>query len=281
MNIINMDEQLPVRKTGHTSKGDQLKCRVENTWYKADYMGYEGLSEALVSRLLNNSSLPYRFVQYEPAMIEYHGTRRCGCASQNFLGDHQILVPLEKLYRQNTGDSLATSLAAFSDPTDKIRFTVDQVKLFTGLQEFGSYITAMLEIDAFFLNEDRHTNNIAVLYDTEEQKYTLCPLFDHGLCLFADMTHDYPAGKSIDEFFDRIEAKPFSLDFDSQLDAAESLYGIQLHFHFSIKNILKELDTLTAFYTLEVRQRAEEVLRRQIHKYAYLMQPSKTDAKEK
>lgn len=139
----------------------------------------------------------------------------------------------------------------------------------------------MLEIDAFFLNEDRHTNNIAVLYDTEEQKYTLCPLFDHGLCLFADMTHDYPAGKSIDEFFDRIEAKPFSLDFDSQLDAAESLYGIQLHFHFSIKNILKELDTLTAFYTLEVRQRAEEVLRRQIHKYAYLMQPSKTDAKEK
>ena len=44
----------------------------------------------------------------------------------------------------------------------------------------------MLEIDAFFLNEDRHTNNIAVQYNVADDTYALCPLFDNGLSLLAD-----------------------------------------------------------------------------------------------
>lgn len=100
----------------------------------------------------------------------------------------------------------------------------------TGIQNFGAYLTAMLEIDAFFLNEDRHTNNIAVLYDTETEQYSPSPLFDQGLCLFADISNDYPLDLPMDVCMERIEAKPFSSDFDTQLDAAEELYGIQLHF---------------------------------------------------
>ena len=50
----------------------------------------------------------------------------------------------------------------------------------------------MLEIDAFFLNEDRHTNNIAVIYQEGTQQYALSPLFDQGLCLLADVKMDYP-----------------------------------------------------------------------------------------
>lgn len=100
----------------------------------------------------------------------------------------------------------------------------------TGIQNFGAYLTAMLEIDAFFLNEDRHTNNIAVLYDTETEQYSPSPLFDQGLCLFADISNDYPLDLPMDVCIERIEAKPFSSDFDTQLDAAEELYGIQLHF---------------------------------------------------
>lgn len=49
---IRLDNQLPVKKTDHTSKGDQLKWKIGNIWYKSDYMGYEGLSETLVSHLL-------------------------------------------------------------------------------------------------------------------------------------------------------------------------------------------------------------------------------------
>ncbi len=50
MEQIRLDNQLPVKKTDHTSKGDQLKWKIGNIWYKSDYMGYEGLSETLVCK---------------------------------------------------------------------------------------------------------------------------------------------------------------------------------------------------------------------------------------
>lgn len=182
-----------------------------------------------------------------------------------------MLIPLEKLYRQNTGDSLAISLAAFSEPAERIRFLADQLENMTGIQNFGAYLTAMLEIDAFFLNEDRHTNNIAVLYDTETAQYSLSPLFDQGLCLFADTSNDYPLDLPMDVCMERIEAKPFSSDFDTQLDAAEKLYGIQLHFSFTPKDVCTELASLADYYPLEIRQRVEQIIRRQMRKYGYLM----------
>ena len=62
MEQIRLDNQLPVKKTDHTSKGDQLKWKIGNIWYKSDYMGYEGLSETLVSHLLQKSTLSHPFV---------------------------------------------------------------------------------------------------------------------------------------------------------------------------------------------------------------------------
>ena len=40
-----------------SSKGNQLKFKRDNVWYKADYLGYEGLAEYTVSKLLRCSSL--------------------------------------------------------------------------------------------------------------------------------------------------------------------------------------------------------------------------------
>lgn len=271
MEQIRLDNQLPVKKTDHTSKGDQLKWKIGNIWYKSDYMGYEGLSETLVSHLLQKSTLSHPFVLYQPVRIAYRGTLRSGCSSPDFLKANQMLIPLEKLYRQNTGDSLAISLAAFSEPAERIRFLADQLENMTGIQNFGAYLTAMLEIDAFFLNEDRHTNNIAVLYDTETEQYSPSPLFDQGLCLFADISNDYPLNLPMDVCMERIEAKPFSSDFDTQLDAVEELYGIQLHFSFTAKDVCTELDSLADYYPLEIRQRVEQIIRRQMRKYGYLM----------
>ena len=79
-----------------------------------------------------------------------------------------MLIPLEKLFRQYTGESLAVKLAEFADVRERIRYLVEQVENITGIKKFGKYITEMIEIDVFFLNEDRHTNNIAVLYDEEK-----------------------------------------------------------------------------------------------------------------
>ena len=52
MDKVEIDKYSPLHKTGHISKGDQRKWKIENLWYKADYMGYESLAEVLVSKLL-------------------------------------------------------------------------------------------------------------------------------------------------------------------------------------------------------------------------------------
>lgn len=271
MQKIQLDIHSPLHKTGHTSKGDQRKWKVDDTWYKADYMGYESLSEVLISRLLQKSSLQHPFVLYQPIQIEYNANFMQGCLSRDFLCEDQMLIPLEKLHRQYTGESLALKLAEFTDAAERIQYLVKKTEEITHISNFGPYITAMLEIDAFFLNEDRHTNNIAVIFNEKTQHYSLSPFFDQGLCLFADTTQDYPLDLPVEDCLKKIKAKPFSSDFDTQLEEAESLYGVQMHFHFTLKNVREELDQLAEGYPVEVRRRVEYLMSLQIRKYAYLM----------
>lgn len=53
-----------------SSKGNQLKFERDGIWYKADYTGYEGLAEYVVSHLLMKSSLDAsEFVTYDQEEI--------------------------------------------------------------------------------------------------------------------------------------------------------------------------------------------------------------------
>ena len=85
------------------------------------------------------------------------------------------------------------------------------------------------------------------------------------------MKMDYPLELPLEACLEHIEAKPFSADFDEQLEAAEALYGIQLQFHFSFKEVQRELDQIAEGYSDAVRERVEQLLRQQIRKYAYLI----------
>lgn len=62
---------------------------------------------------------------------------------------NEILIPVEKLYRQYMGESLAIRLTDFEEVTERIQYMVEQVERITEIEGFGKYITAMLEIDAF------------------------------------------------------------------------------------------------------------------------------------
>ena len=126
--------------------------------------------------------------------------------------------------------------------------------------------------------DDRHTNNIAVIYNEETQKYELSPFFDQGLSMFADINQDYPIDQSLEYCLGKIEAKPFSSDFDIQLDAAEELYGIQIGFQFTFKDIQIYLQKNSENYPREVIRRVEQLLRRQMRKYGYLMKNDITES---
>lgn len=82
-----------------SSKGNQLKWCRNNVWYKADYMGYEGLVEYVVSRLLEKSSLKQEeYVLYKTEEISYKRRKYLGCKSENFLPEGWQLITLERLF---------------------------------------------------------------------------------------------------------------------------------------------------------------------------------------
>ena len=232
MEIVDLDSLKPIEGIAHSSKGNQLKWNIDSTWYKADGLGYEGLSEVVSSAFFELSNIngsfqeqsPNIFVKYEPVVLIWQKNIFYGCRSQNFREDGWQLITIEKLYRKMTGLSIAQEMAHISDVEGRIELMVKFVENVTGLSEFGKYISTMLSADAFFLNEDRHTNNIAVMYHPESEEYKLCPFFDYGAGLFSDMLGDYPIDMSIDECMGKIVAKPFNDSFDEQSDAACELY---------------------------------------------------------
>ena len=242
MNRINMDTAVLEPITGHTSKGDQPKWQIKGNWYKADHMGQEALSEILISVLLAKSNVA-EFVTYQPVLIDYHGNELRGCVSKNFRGKNEMLIPFERLHRAYNGRGLAETAGALPTVTDRIRYTVDFIERTTGLEGVGPYLTTTLELDAFFLNEDRHTNNLAVVRNEATGRFRLCPVFDNGLALLSDV-NDYPLEADIYDCLGKVRAKPFSIDFDEQVESANELYGSHLKFTFTRRDVTEQLDRL-------------------------------------
>lgn len=269
MEIINLDQSIPLDTQGHSSKGNQLKWKHDGYWYKADHMGYEGLCEVLISRLLRYSNIE-DFVEYEPAQIEYKGKIYTGCRSRNFMSNDKELITMEHLFRQYTGLNLTQELAHIVSVRERIAFFVNMVQEYAHIKDFGKYITATLEMDAFFLNEDRHTNNIALIYNPVTRKYQNSPHFDNGLALLSDTNSDYALEKPIQDCFNMIQAKPFSFSFDEQVDEAILLYGRQIKFDFEIDQVLHELEYLKDCYEDRILKRVELIFRNQMRKYQYM-----------
>lgn len=251
-----------------SSKGNQPKWFSDGLWYKADHMGYEALSEIVVSTLLEKTNIR-NFVAYHPLFIEYNGKKSVGCYSENFKKDNETIYTLERLFRAYTGQSLAQSLTAYSDVKDRIRFTVDFIGKYTNLENAGAYLTAMLELDAFFMNEDRHTNNIAFIRNDDTAEFSFCPYFDFGLSLLSD-TADYPLEGDIYECISKVKAKPFNADFDLQTDAAEQLYGVQLKINFSDNDIINAVDSCSEYYDQAICSRVKSILFARRNKFKYL-----------
>lgn len=265
MDRIDLDTVTQEPVQGHTSKGDQPKWHLGDRWYKADHMGYEALVEVLVSQLLKQSNVS-NFVEYKPVLIQHHGEKIPGCTSQSFQAKDEMLVPFERLHRAYKGQGLAAWLGGINEPQERIHYTVDFIEQTTGLTGVGEYLTLLLELDSFFLNEDRHTNNLAVLRDEKTKGFRLCPIFDNGLALLSDV-HAYPLDKDIYNCISRVRAKPFDLDFDVQVEAAEELYGMQLKFSFTKKEVERELEFAKELYDEGIYRRVERVLLEQMRKY--------------
>lgn len=267
--MVELFEQNRKTNDRQSSKGNQLKWENDGVWYKADYTGYEGLAEYMISHLLKESTLTeHEYVLYDLEQIRYKTKVYTGARSNNFLQEGWQLITLERLFQNFFGESFYKSIFAISDHKKRLEFLVNQVERMTGLKGFGIYMNKLFTIDAFFLNEDRHTHNIAVLMNAEGE-FAYCPIFDNGAGLLADTTMDYPIQEDIYSLMKQAQAKTICSDFDEQLDISEELYGYNLKFRFDKKDIQNYLQRVIE-YSDEEKKRVETILYEQMRKYSYL-----------
>lgn len=261
------DEELnmPDRKS---SKGNQLKFQRNGIWYKADYLGYEGLAEYTISKLLKYSNLgDEEYVDYDLEKLTYNGQVYNGCKSTDFAGKWQ-LITLERLFLQLYGRGLNSIVYSVSDHTERLKVMVDQVVRATGIEDFGRYMGKVLAVDAIFLNEDRHTHNIAVMSDYNGN-YKLSPIFDNGAGLLSDTRLEYPLGQDYMSLMGKVKPKTFCDSFSEQLEIAEKLYGHTIKFKYGyseVCNIVNEADQ----YSEEIRKRAIDVIMETRRMYSYM-----------
>lgn len=257
--MVQLFEQDIKTNDRQSSKGNQLKWCRNNVWYKADYMGYEGLVEYVVSRLLEKSSLKQEeYVLYKTEEINYKRRKYLGCKSENFLPEGWQLITLERLFYGFYNESLYKKLFTIPEHSERLEFIVDQTERITGISDFGKYMSKILAIDTFFMNEDRHMHNIGVLMDAEE-KYHLCPIFDNGAGLLSDIQMDYPMEENINNLMEEARSKTLCEDFDEQIEIAEELYGQQIRLKFNEKDVKEIFTWCRSIKSLELPDSVTEI----------------------
>ena len=266
--MIKLFEDEMIDQGRRSSKGNQFKFKRDNIWYKTDYLGYEGLTEFVVSKLISFSDLKEsEYTDYELEQIDYNDTVFNGCMSVDFTNG-KSLITLERLFKNMYGRGLNNIIYSITDHKERLHKMVEQVERVTGIKGFGIYMSKVLTIDALFLNEDRHTHNIALMsYD--KGKYSLSPIFDNGAGLLSDTRIEYPLGKDVITLMEKVNPKTFCDSFDEQLDIAEELYGQYIKFYFEYKDVKQILDS-AVIYDDETKKRVCEIIMQMRRKYAYL-----------
>ena len=266
--MAELFEQYIKKLSRQSSKGNQLKWENEGVWYKADFLGYEGLSEYVISHLLKKSTLAEdEFVQYDLEEIHYKSTVYNGVKSKSFLEKGWQVITLERLYQNLTGESLYKTIFSIEDHARRFDFLMEQIERYTGLKGFDVYLNKLFTIDAFFLNEDRHMHNIAVLMN-EVGEFKYCPIFDNGAGLLSDIKQDYPLGQDVYEQMKEAQAKTICFDFDEQLEISEEKCKVNLRFSFTKEDV--DMLVANADIYSEERERVRTILYAQMRKYAYL-----------
>lgn len=232
-----------------SSKGNQEKWRDGGRWYKLDQFGYEGLAETVVSQLLEQSNVetdtPFRFVRYRMERMNVHGRERNGCSSADFLQPGEAIITLAHLFKREA-QPIRESLTRLNSDKKRIEWLARETAALTGLESFPQYMTLLFEVDALFLNDDRHLNNIAVL--EKDGRFDYCPIFDNGAGLLSNVQ---TAPMDIDPaaLIRSAKARPFNTTFNRQLIHARKLFSPQLHLpKLTEEAIRRELKEPLSYY---------------------------------
>lgn len=214
------------------SKGNQVKYCIRSNnktiWVKQDYLGYEGLSEVLASRIALNTNIPQFFpvVEYYPCYIVKDNDlkhKTVGCYSYDFHIKGTTEITFEKLCVSNFGRTFS-ELYKYG----RGNITDFYFKLLSGLNIpfLYDYLALLFEFDRLICNEDRHTCNILVLQ--KENSFMPAPLFDNGAGMFSDTTYTYFSDLTHIQCLRKVKSEPFITSFDKQVKLVNSFSQMHL-----------------------------------------------------
>ena len=224
-----------------TTKGNQIKWHRGNLWIKADSMGYESIAEFLVS-LLESYIKRLKYVKYDLCTVKETGTGKMKsyncCVSESFLTGSEYIVSAQRMIYAILGTEKARGLILNRNGVDLLAHTIDICNRCTGLGETAiyKYLSNMCKLDALTLNEDRHLNNIAFIYDGH--RYKFAPIFDNGMSLLADM-ESFPLNKGYSVGMNSVRARPFCSDFIEQALLFEDFGVLELDYTGFINELNK------------------------------------------
>lgn len=243
-----------------TSRGNQEKYYDYNskTLYKIDKHGYQSIAEVLVSTL-EMFIKDIDFVDY--SLVKYKDGYACACRS--YLKEGEMDISFQKLLgKYYSNYEIAKYFNRFS--VDSLEFLVEGIHKASGL-DIRDYLATMIYLDAIVLNEDRHYDNMVLIYDGKN--YRPSPYFDFGGSLLSNTIY-YPVGLSADVGMSLAKAKPFSQSFEEQtkLFNREPLL-IDIKGFMSYLNVIESNLDMSVPFKQEEYFRAKEVLIKSLKKW--------------
>ena len=216
-----------------SSKGTQPKYFKDGYWYKANSEGYEGLSEYLVSLVLQCSNVK-DYVVYEKCSIN----GKNGCRSRTFLSETESFISFERLYAVYEGGHLLDRIRVLPEVAERMRLVKEFVMDTVGI-DCSEYLSQILALDMFTLNIDRHFNNLGVVIDSIDGVCRPAPVFDNGAALLSSWGR-FP-NEAIEENLELVCGRPFSANLRSQ--ALEAGIGLKLDYEQLERLLEREPDS--------------------------------------
>ncbi|MCD7883333.1 MAG: hypothetical protein LUI87_06480, partial [Lachnospiraceae bacterium] len=174
-----------------------------------------------------------------------------GCRSRNFLNpDTETFTSFETAYRYAYGRELSDQLYTLQAPEDRIKFTIDFIKDYSGL-DCTEYLRTLLSFDMLVLNIDRHFHNMGLI--KSDDGYRFAPIFDNGAALLSNMGIFHP-DETIEDNIELAVSKPFCGNFERQAMVLGT-------------NIEIDYTGLDAYVERIPHARTRETLRQQVERY--------------
>lgn len=217
-----------------TSGGVQKKFIENGYCYKIDRLGYESVSEVIISEL-ESCIEGFKYIDYEFANI--NNGHACKSKEYKVKG---LEITLHRLLEEVVNCSVLYEDYDGVELLNRIEGILSVYHNYNPHRYFGK----LIKLDAITLNSDRHTNNISFIRNNNT--ILPMPVYDNGAALLSDIK-TYPLVIGRLSMVSKVMSKPFSNNFDEQLSYFEDVEPLRINYSKFEAKVLKALNKIDLY----------------------------------